>query len=93
MANNAMRYKIKYTDKDGEILWMSYYRTNTNREGVESHAFLFDSSSKKGKTFTKKMSMSAAKSLHDSIMDTDKFESKEFTIEVIGPGFKERVGK
>ena len=86
------KYKIKYTDKDGKVLWMSYYRTYTNDEGVESHAFLFDDSKKNGKTFTKNMSMLAAKSFHDSIMDTDKFESNEFTIEVIGPGFKEKVG-
>ena len=86
------KYKIKYTDKDGKVLWMSYYRTYTNDEGVESHAFLFDDNKKNGKTFTKNMSMLAAKAFHDSIMDTDKFESNEFTIEVIGPGFKEKVG-
>ena len=86
------KYKIKYTDKDGKVLWMSYYRTYTNDEGVESHAFLFDENKKNGKTFTKNMSMLAAKAFHDSIMDTDKFESDEFTIEVIGPGFKEKVG-
>lgn len=86
------KYKIKYTDKDGKVLWMSYYRTYTNDEGVESHAFLFDENKKNGKTFTKNMSMLAAKAFHDSIMDTDKFESNEFTIEVIGPGFKEKVG-
>lgn len=86
------KYKIKYTDKDGKVLWMSYYRTYTNDEGVESHAFLFDDSKKNGKTFTKNMGMLAAKAFHDSIMDTDKFESNEFTIEVIGPGFKEKVG-
>lgn len=88
----AKKYKIKYTDKDGKVLWMSYYRTYTNDEGVESHAFLFDENKKNGKTFTKNMSMLAAKAFHDSIMDTDKFESNEFTIEVIGPGFKEKVG-
>ena len=71
---------------------MSYYRTYTNDEGVESHAFLFDENKKNGKTFTKNMSMLAAKAFHDSIMDTDKFESNEFTIEVIGPGFTEKVG-
>ena len=92
MANNIMKYKIRYTGKDGEILWMSYYRTYTNHEGVESHAFLFDNSKKNGRAFTKNMSMLAAKALHDSIMDTDKFESNEFVIEVVGPGFKERVG-
>ena len=86
------KYKIKYTDKDGKVLWMNYYRTYTNDEGVESHAFLFDENKKNGKTFTKNMSMLAAKAFHDSIMDTDKFESNEFTIEVIGPGFKEKVG-
>lgn len=86
------KYKIKYTDKDGKVLWMSYYRTYTNDEGVESHAFMFDENKKNGKTFTKNMSMLAAKAFHDSIMDTDKFESNEFTIEVIGPGFKEKVG-
>lgn len=88
----AKKYKIKYTDKDGKVLWMSYYRTYTNDEGVESHAFLFDENKKNGKTFTKNMSMLAAKAFHDSIMDTDKFKSNEFTIEVIGPGFKEKVG-
>lgn len=88
----AKKYKIKYTDKDGKVLWMSYYRTYTNDEGVESHAFMFDENKKNGKTFTKNMSMLAAKAFHDSIMDTDKFESNEFTIEVIGPGFKEKVG-
>ena len=92
MANNIMKHKIKYTDKDGKVLWMSYYRTYTNHEGVESHAFMFDDSKNNGKTFTKKMSMLAAKALHDSIMDTDKFESNEFMIEVVGPGFKEKVG-
>ena len=71
---------------------MSYYRTYTNPEGVESHAFMFDDSKKNGRTFTKNMSMLAAKAFYDSIMDTDKFESNEFTIEVIGPGFKEKVG-
>ena len=86
------KYKIKYTDKDGKVLWISYYRTYTNDEGVESHAFLFDENKKNGKTFTKNMSMLAAKAFHDSVMDTDKFESNEFTIEVIGPGFKEKVG-
>ena len=86
------KYKIKYTDKDGKVLWMSYYRTYTNDEGVESHAFMFDENKNNGKTFTKNMSMLAAKAFHDSIMDTDKFESNEFTIEVIGPGFKEKVG-
>lgn len=86
------KYKIKYTNKDGKVLWMSYYRTYTNDEGVESHAFMFDENKKNGKTFTKNMSMLAAKAFHDSIMDTDKFESNEFTIEVIGPGFKEKVG-
>ena len=88
----AKKYKIKYTDKDGKVLWMSYYRTYTNDEGVESHASMFDENKKNGKTFTKNMSMLAAKAFHDSIMDTDKFESNEFTIEVIGPGFKEKVG-
>ena len=88
----AKKYKIKYTDKDGKVLWMSYYRTYTNDEGVESHAFLFDENKKNGKTFTKNMSMLAAKAFHDSILDTDMFESNEFTIEVIGPGFKEKVG-
>ena len=92
MANNIMKYKIKYTDKDGKVLWMSYYRTYTNPEGVESHAFMFDDSKKNWRTFTKNMSMLAAKAFYDSIMDTDKFESNEFTIEVIGPGFKEKVG-
>ena len=92
MENNIMKYKIKYTDKDGEVLWMSYYRAYTNHVGVESHAFMFDGSKNNGKTFTKKMSMLAAKALHDSIMDTDKFESNEFTVEVVGPGFKEKVG-
>lgn len=87
-----MKHKIKYTDKDGKVLWMSYYRTYTNDEGVESHAFMFDENKKNGKTFTKNMSMLAAKAFYDSIMDTDKFESNEFTIEVIGPGFKEKVG-
>ena len=53
---------------------------------------MFDENKKNGKTFTKNMSMLAAKAFHDSIMDTDKFESNEFTIEVIGPGFKEKVG-
>ena len=92
MANNIMKYKIKYTDKDGEVLWMSYYRTFTNHEGVESHAFLFDESKKNGRAFTKNMGMLAAKALHDSIMDTDNFKLNEFTIEVVGPGFKEKVG-
>ena len=92
MANNIMKYKIKYTDKDGEVLWMSYYKAHKDNEGVESHAFLFDGSRKNGKTFAKNMGMSAAKALYDSIMNTDKFESSEFVVEVVGPGFKERVG-